>query len=180
MSVDYQSFDSPDVQRSTRRSIALHTGLLFGGLLLTTGCILLISGRPRYPNSWSVIAAVVGAGPLGYVGLRLYRLSHVVWLVKLYDERIDGYDYARRKITVSLDRLKRIDLQSDSSLLLTADSGATIRIPGAFTDFPDLAHAVIARCDTDRTDVYVENRPLERLPVAHLLPQTEGDEPATY
>lgn len=180
MSDEYQSFDSPDVQRSTRRGIALHTGLLFAGLLLTVGCVLLFAGRPRYPNSWSVIAALVGAGPVGYLGLRLYRLSHVVWLVKLYDERIEGYDYARRKIILSLDRLKRIDLQSDSSLLLTGETGATIRIPGEFTDFPDVAHEVIAHCDTDRADVYVENRHLERLPVVHLLPQTEGDEPATY
>lgn len=176
----FHAFDCKDVQVDTRRHIAFHSGMLVGVALLTLGSILLISGRTRYPTSWSLFAGLLGLAPIGYLGYRVHRLSHVVWLVKIYADRIEGYDYARRKMAIPWDRLRRIDFRADHSLVLVGREGTTIRLPSEFGDYSDVAHALLARCGPSHEAIHVDGRPLERMKVAHLFRQTEGDEPAAF
>lgn len=180
MSAPYQVFDSKDVRVTTRRHIAYHTGLLFGVLFLTLGGILLVAGRARYPTWWSLVIGAAGLVSGSYFGLRVFRLSHVVWLVKLFENRIEGFDYARRKMVMPWSAVRRVDFQHDHSILLTGENGTTIRVPATFDEFPALAHAVFAKLNPTAVSIRINGRGLDELSVRTLFPEAEGDEPAAY
>lgn len=180
MSGHYQAFDSKDVRVTTRRHIAYHTGLLFGVLFLTLGGILLIAGRARYPAWWGLVIGAAGLVPGSYFGLRIFRLSHVVWLVKLFEDRVEGFDYARRKMVLHWSAVRRVDFQHDHSILLTGEHGTTIRVPATFDEFPALAHAVFAKLNPAAVSIRINGRGLDELSVRTFFPEAEGDEPAAY
>ena len=180
MSGQYQAFDSKDVRVTTRRQIAYHTGLLFGVVFLTVGGMLLVAGRARYPTWWSLVIGAAGLVPGGYFGLRVYRLSHVVWLVKLFEDRIEGFDYARRKMALGWSAVRRVEFQHDHSILLAGENGTTIRVPASFDEFPALSHAIFAKLNPAAVSVRINGRGLNELSVRTLFPEAEGDEPATY
>lgn len=174
-----KTFDSQNVQYETRRRVAYHTGMFGALILLAAAILLLIATNVRHPFSWLAGIGTVCLLPIAYLGYRIYRLSQVVWYIKISSEHVEGYDYARRKVRLAWPTIKQIEI-SGNELTITTHDGRFITLPPDFTEFSAVGHCLFDHAQAKDVAIYVEGRAWDSLSVYTLFPFLEGDEPAAF
>lgn len=173
------SFDSQNVQYKTRRRIAYHTGIFGTLILLSAAVLLLITTNVRHPFSWLAGIGTVCLLPIAYLGYRIYRLSQIVWYVKISPDHVEGYDYARRKIRVQWPQIKHLEI-TNSELTITTKNGRFLTLPPDFADFAAVGHLLFDYSQDRDIPVYIDGVPWHSLSAYTLFPFLEDDEPAAF
>lgn len=174
-----RSFDSQQVQYDTRRQIALHTGMFGLLVVLSLGVLLIVTASVRHPVSWMVGVGTVCLLPVTYVGYRIYRLSQIVWFIKITPERLEGYDYARRKIRLPWKAIRCIDINR-GELTVTSRDGRFITLPPDFTEFSAVGHLLFDEAEQRRIPIFIDGRAWESLSIYTLFPFLNDDKPAAF
>lgn len=150
-----QVFDSREVRYSTRKRVARYTGVLIATAVfaLVSACMLTywIPGSPL----WAILLDVVWLLPIGYTGYKIYQFSSVAWCVKVYPDRIEGYDYARRKSAIPWNEISRVDF-TDQHIVIFGDDGQRLRISRLFENYRELGHNLLDRVLQSDVPVTIE------------------------
>lgn len=168
-------YDDEEVQRSARSQLSRLTGVTSAAVALTLLGITAIAAE-TLPLPLVVVSLIVL-----WLGVALWTLWHLrrlrrrVWCVRLTDEGIEGYDYARRKLTLAWDHVRRIDV-TDDGLTVIGGGPAHFEVPNAFHDYPGLSHRLVHHAEGHHIPLYVDGRPWQQLDVYHLFPMLT-DEP---
>lgn len=169
MSAWYEVYDNVDVQLLTRKRAAAMTGAVALAIMLSAALLALgLSGF--FP-----LQAALGTVAIGWTGFvwwcvhRRRRLRSLAWCVKISDVDIVGYDYARRKSSLSWNDVERIDVRS-TGLVVYGRSDVQLEIAHLFPQFPELSHRIIAYGEQHRIPVFVDGVPWQQLDVYDVYP----------
>lgn len=168
-------YDDEEVQRMARSQVSHLTGVTSATVAATLlGITLGVTGRIS-PAILGVLLGLLWLSVVAWTAWRLRNLRRRVWCVRLTDDGIEGYDYARRKITLDWDSVRRIDL-ADHGLVVVGTGPCLFEVPYAFNEFPDLSHRLVRDAEQRGVPLYVDGRPWQQLDVYHLFPML-ADEP---
>ncbi len=170
----YEVFDNEEVQRLSRKRaaalIALATTLFVGTLTLLVmnreGVVSTTPAGTLITSSWLAAA--------WWITRRLRRLRRLVWCVKLSDNRIEGYDYTRRKTVFEWREVERLELTRHGLVVIGPDE-CSLEIPHLFPEYALLSHRVVQYADAYGIPIFVNGRPWEDLDVYALFPFLEAD-----
>ena len=174
-----RSFDSQQVQYATRRQIAVQTGMFGLMVILSLALLLIVTTSVQHPISWMVGMGTLCVLPITYIGYRIYRLTQVVWYIKITPERLEGYDYARRKIRLSWTKIRCIDI-SGHELTVTAEDGRFITLPPDFSAFSTVGHLLFEEAQQRRIPVFIDGHAWDSLSIYRLFPFLKDDRPAAF
>lgn len=174
MPLRYETFDAEEVLFETRRSVARLGRIVLSAVVVTI--LALIAGA-----RFSLAPLLVGGSLVGiwfsvvaYVAHQMRRLRRVTWCLKLSDQGIEGYDYARRRIRLRWEQVRRVAL-TGSGLLIVGSEHCRIRVPDRFSDFPELSHRVVRHAERRGIPLFIDGRPLEDIDVYALFPFLADD-----
>lgn len=169
MSGWFEVFDNEEVQLSTRRKVMALSVIVMVAACVTIICVAAtLSGQITAGAGFLTISAT-WCGAVFWLATRLRRLRRVAWCLKISDDAVVAYDYARRKTVIPWSAVTRIDW-TDHSLLIAGQAPCAIEIPELFTDFAALSHSVYERSERSDVPVFVDGQPLPVLDVYQLYP----------
>jgi hypothetical protein len=173
------TFNSHDIRYETRRRIAFHTGIFAMAVVLSCGLLLVVGTNVRHPVNWFVGLGMVCLLPTLYLGYRIYRLSQVVWYIKVTPDQLEGYDYARRKIRISWTDIARIDITAHALTVISTD-GRFITLPSNFSEFSTVGHLLFDAAREKEIRVCIDGRAWDALSIYALFPFLEDDQRAAF
>lgn len=177
MSHWYEVYDNEQVQLITRKQVAgltaaaaITVALTIAGLALGhTGTFPLPAVLGVLLLTW-ILAVRFAAG-------RLSRLRRVVWCVKISDDEIVGYDYARNKISLDWPTVEYVEL-TDTGLVVAGPARCCFEISHLFAAFSELSHRILHHTDRHHIPVLIDGQPWQNLDVFALYPfLQEGSSP---
>lgn len=165
----YEIYDNVEVQLQTRKRAGRTTGVASVALLLSAGLVAL--GIEGSLPVWLAIGfgGATGGGFTYWCVRRLRRLRRLVWCLKISDEEIVGYDYARRQIAVRWSDVERIDV-GDGGLVVWDRQGVSLEIAHLFPDFPDVSHQVMKFAGRRDVEVLINGKPWQEINVFDVFP----------
>lgn len=177
MTYCYENYDNDDVHFRLRGQVAKLSSLFAVALIFS---IVLLLIRQQWTLPSSLVTMLVGAawgGTSWWIYRRLARLRHVVWGVKVSDEEVIGYDYARRRITLPWREMRHVSLD-EQGLRLQGHGDNWFEVPGHFDDFGDLSHNLAGLAERYGIPLHVDGRPWQEVNVYQLFPFLSKDPPA--
>lgn len=170
----YDVYDDEEVQRLARSQVSQLTGATSAAVALTLlGITVGVTGRLSLPLL-GVGLVILWVGLAAWTAWRLRSLRRRVWCVRLTDDGIEGYDYARRKLTLEWNAVRRIDV-TDHGLVVVGMGPALFEVPSIFNDFADLSHRVVRYAERSGIPLYIDGQPWQQLDVYHLFPMLADD-----
>lgn len=170
----YDVYDNVEIQLITRRQAA--AVMVIAAIVLASSLLLLALGiAGRFPLALSLLtAAAAGGGFSWWLVRRIRRLRRIVWCVKLSREEVVGYDYARRRRSISWRQVERIDL-GDGSLTIVGPHPLSLEITHHFREFAQVSHRIIYYADHFGIPVFVNGKPWQHLDVYDVFPFLADD-----
>lgn len=177
MSNWYEVYDSDVVLLATRKRFAKLCITSAVATVLTLALLVYLLARPEPYVFMSLGTVSVWLGFGLWAIRRFHKLRRVVWCIKVSDRRVEGYNFARRRIYMDWTRIRRIDLTSNS-IQVVGQFGQILDARHRFPDFTELSHRLVAHAEFYDVPVYIEGRPWQEVDVHDLYPYIEGDEPS--
>jgi hypothetical protein len=164
----FDTFDASEIQFETRRSVWRLSGVALLALVVTAGGFVL--ARRGLLSTAALAWVLLGTwfAAVWVVSWRLRRLRRAIWCVKISDDEIVGYDYARRPLALPWSEIERVDV-SDDGLVVVASAYCFFEIPTRFPRYAALSHRLVWTADRHGVHVYVDGRPWQDLDVYHLF-----------
>lgn len=165
----YEVFDNEQVRLLTGKQAATLTVVPVSVLAATF--VLVAMSRSGLLSEVTAGALIFPAwlGSLVWMVRRVLRLRRLVWCLKLSDEAIGGYDYARRQTVIRWDDVQRIQL-TENGLIVEGPEGRSLEISHLFPDFYILSHRIFQYAEANGVALYVNGRPWEEVDVYALYP----------
>ncbi len=178
MSSWYEVYDNVDVQSMTRKRAASMTGVVTLAIMVSITA-LAVGLEGSIPAAAAALLIVLTWGGFAWWCTVRYRsLRRQVWCVKLSQDEIVGYDYARRRSEAAWRNVERIEL-GDSALFVVGRGAPTLEIAHIFPDFPELSHRIMHYADRYDIPVHVDGGPWQQLDVYALFPCLQIDTPSS-
>lgn len=178
MSSWYEVYDNVDIQSMTRKRAAALTGVVTIVIMVSiTALAVGMEGSLPLPAA-ALIIVLAWAGFAWWCTRRYRSLRRQVWCVKLSQQEIVGYDYARRRSELEWLHVECIDI-GDSALLVVGPGHLTLEIAHLFPDFAELSHRILYYAESYDVPVHVNGRPWEQLDVYSLFPFLQLDTPSS-
>lgn len=169
MSCWFEVFDNEEVQLTTRRKVTVLGVIVASASLLTLLCAAAsFSGHMSRVGAFFLIGGVWLATAF-WCGYRLRMLRRVAWCLKISEEALVAYDYARKKTVIPWSRVSKVEWTAHS-LLISGPPPCSIEIPDVFADFAALSHTIYERADRAHVAVYIEGTPVTALRLHRLYP----------
>lgn len=163
------TFDADEVHFRTRRQ-----ALRLSGLAAATAAGTLLAVLLAYAGTVSAPLAGVAVclswvGTVWWTARQRRRLRRVVWCVKLSREGAEGYDYARRRVRLRWEQVRRVELAS-GGLRLVGPPPCFMHVPALFPDYVELGHQVADHAEGRAIPICIDGRPYEQMDVYGAFP----------
>lgn len=169
MSRWFEVFDNEEVQLTTRRKAMALSAIVVMAIGITIVSVAATMSGQMSGFGAFVLITLVWLASAGWCGTRLRRLRRVAWCLKVSDEEVVAYDYARRKTVIPWNAVTRIDW-TDHSLVISGQPPCSIEIPELFSDFAALSHTMYGCAEREKIAIFVDGQPLHVLDVYRLYP----------
>lgn len=160
-------FDADEVQLQTRRQAAQVSVAAMAAVVLT-GLWIILGHRQvvAWPLASGGLCATWALAVI-WAARRLRRLRRVVWCVKLTEQGVTGYDYARRPISLAWNEVRRVDL-TDGALRIVRSRHCVLHVSHQFDGFEALARRAIAEAEQAGAAIWLDGQPLRDVPLDTL------------
>ncbi|MFW5972644.1 MAG: hypothetical protein ACOCTG_01520 [Bacteroidota bacterium] len=169
MSRWFEVFDNEEVQLTTRRKVTTLCVLVVSAVILTFVCAIAAFSNQMTSSGGFWMVALIWTATAAWCGARLRRLRRVAWCLKVSNDSLVAYDYARKKTIIPWHDVSRIDW-TGRSLLITGPPPCSIEIPDLFSDFAALSHTVYDCAARSNVPIYLESRELDDLDIHSVYP----------
>ncbi len=162
-------FDADEVQFRTRRRAVRLSGLAAATVVVTLVALLLTqAGTVAAPVAGGVVC-LAWVGTVWWTARERRRLRRVMWCVKLSREGVEGYDYARRRLHLPWEQVRRVELVS-GGLHVVGPAPCSMHVPALFPEYVELGHQVAAHAEARAIPICIDGRPYEQMDLYGAFP----------
>lgn len=165
----YEIYDNEEVQLSTRRQVGRLAGYV---VLAASATVALVATLVHGILSLLVVAPLLAAiwGMTSWITFRRFRtLRCIVWCVKLSDNCVLGYNYARCPTVLGWNDIDFVNF-TQKGVFIHGSGDQLVHITDVFPEYADLAHRILALAEDHGAPIFVDDEPLEKINVYRLFP----------
>lgn len=162
-------FDADEVQFRMRRRAVRLIRLAAATAALTLLLVFLADAGAVAAPVAGVLVCLAWVATVGWTARERRRLRQVVWCLKLSGEGVEGYDYARRRLRLRWEQVRRVELVS-GGLRVVGPRPCALDVPMLFPEYVELGHQVAAHAEGRAIPLCIDGRPYEQMDLYSAFP----------